>query len=159
MASSNAESGKQIHNKLWLWHDLKVFLRLGHVTWPRSVTWPLIKLKFLHNMSNWSRNSYWKFGGAARRRFPAIAEKPPGGRLNAPPPGRARVKAYFCFLAFGSMLKNSIFVNSKFRKNIFGNIFEFVKKKKLKKKLLHFSIGAVYTSLKLWGTVFRSKIG
>jgi len=32
VASSNPESGKVINNKLWLWQDLKIFLRLGHVT-------------------------------------------------------------------------------------------------------------------------------
>ena len=68
-------------------NDLKVFLRLGHVTWPGSVTWPLIKFKFLHDMSNWSRNSHWKFGGAARRRFYAIAKKTPGGSQEHPSSG------------------------------------------------------------------------
>ena len=36
-------------------------------------------------------NSYAKFGGAARRHFSAICEKPMGGHICAPPPGRARV--------------------------------------------------------------------
>ena len=40
-------------------------------------------------------NSYAKFGGATRRRFIAIHEKPEGGgRITAPPPDRARVKAF-----------------------------------------------------------------
>ena len=38
-------------------------------------------------------NSYAKFGGAARRHFSAICEKPMGGAHMCPPPGRARVKA------------------------------------------------------------------
>ena len=37
-------------------------------------------------------NSYAKFGGAARRRFSAICEKPLGGGHLCAPPGRARVK-------------------------------------------------------------------
>ena len=36
-------------------------------------------------------NSYAKFGGAARRHFSAICEKPMGGTYV--PPGRARVKS------------------------------------------------------------------
>ena len=36
-------------------------------------------------------NSYAKFGGAARRHFSAICEKPMGGAHMCPPPGRARV--------------------------------------------------------------------
>ena len=37
-------------------------------------------------------NSYAKFGGAARRRFSAICEKPMGAHMC--PPGRARVKKF-----------------------------------------------------------------
>ena len=37
-------------------------------------------------------NSYAKFGGAARRHFSAICEKPMGAHV---PPGRARVKGTF----------------------------------------------------------------
>jgi len=90
-ASLNPESGKVINNKLWLWHDLKVFLRLSHVTWSGSMTWPLIKFKFSHDMSNWSRNSYWKFGGAARRRFTLSQKNAEGVLKNTP--RRARVKS------------------------------------------------------------------
>ena len=36
-------------------------------------------------------NSYAKFGGAARRHFSAICEKPMGGGAHMCPPGRARV--------------------------------------------------------------------
>jgi len=32
MTLSNPESGKVINSKLWLRHDLKLFLTLGHVT-------------------------------------------------------------------------------------------------------------------------------
>ena len=38
-------------------------------------------------------NSYAKFGGAARRHFSAICEKPMGG-AHMCPPGRARVNVY-----------------------------------------------------------------
>ena len=38
-------------------------------------------------------NSYAKFGGAARRHFSAICEKPMGGHICAPP-GRARVRCH-----------------------------------------------------------------
>ena len=39
-------------------------------------------------------NSHAKFRGAARRGFSGIYEKPPGGRIFAPPVG-ARVKNHF----------------------------------------------------------------
>ena len=41
-------------------------------------------------MPNCWLNSYGKFGGATRRRFLAICEKPEG--VDIRPPGRARVK-------------------------------------------------------------------
>ena len=42
-------------------------------------------------MSNCWLNSYGKFGGATRRRFFAICEKPQGGGLKSNPPAGARV--------------------------------------------------------------------
>ena len=47
---------------------------------------------FFGNVSNCWLNSYGKFGGATRRRFFAICEKPEGGGVDIRPPGRARVK-------------------------------------------------------------------
>jgi hypothetical protein len=41
VALSNPESGKVINNKLWLWHDLKILLRLGHVGTPFPLEVPL----------------------------------------------------------------------------------------------------------------------
>ena len=48
-------------------------------------------LKFLHKVSNSIVSRYWKNGGAARRRFSAIREKPEGWAFFAPPPPPVRV--------------------------------------------------------------------
>ena len=66
-------------------------LRWRHLTWPRDLTWYDLGPKFLHNMRKGWLNSYAKFGGAARRHFSAICEKPMGGGHICAPPGRARV--------------------------------------------------------------------
>ena len=42
--------------------------------------------RFFRNVSNCWLNSYGKIGGATRRRFFAICEKPEGGLIFAPPP-------------------------------------------------------------------------
>jgi hypothetical protein len=54
VALSNPESGKVINNKLWLWHDLKIFLRLGLVGTPFPLEVPLLKKK---QSRKWSRSS------------------------------------------------------------------------------------------------------
>ena len=57
------------------------------------MTWPLVTwVKFLHKVSNSIVSRYWKNGGAARRRFSAIREKPEGRAFLPPPPSSARVK-------------------------------------------------------------------
>ena len=61
----------------------------GQVTYCDLVTWPLGSSgrRFFRNVSNCWLNSYGKFGGATRRRFFAICEKPQGGGgWNQPPP-------------------------------------------------------------------------
>ena len=63
----------------------------GQVTYCDLVTWPLGSSgrRFFRNVSNCWLNSYGKFGGATRRRFFAICEKPEGGvEINPPPPVR-----------------------------------------------------------------------
>ena len=52
----------------------------------------VIGSSFFFNVSNCWLNSYGKFGGASRRRFFAICEKPEGGGVISAPPGRAQVK-------------------------------------------------------------------
>ena len=61
---------------------------------PGGVTFGVSGSSFFGNVSNCWLNSYGKFGGATRRRFFAICEKPEGGggADNRPSPGRARVK-------------------------------------------------------------------
>ena len=72
-------------------YDLR--LRSGHLMCPGGVTFGVIGSSFFGNVSNCWLNSYGKFGGATRRRFFAICEKPEGGgRISAP--GRAQVKRY-----------------------------------------------------------------
>ena len=63
----------------------------GQVTYCDLVTWPLGSSgrRFFRNVSNCWQNSYGKFGGATRRRFFAICEKPGGVEIN--PPAGARV--------------------------------------------------------------------
>ena len=74
-------------------------------------------LIFWRNMRKRFENRYAKFGGAARRRFPAICEKPEGGggRKTAPP-GPARVKSQMLLI----MHK---FINKQLPK-AFDNMFE-----------------------------------
>ena len=74
-----------------LWHDVKLRktqleVRSLNVTWRRDLS----DHRFYGNVSNCWLNSYGKFGGATRRRFFAICEKPEGGCDIRPPPGRAR---------------------------------------------------------------------
>ena len=63
-------------------------LRSGHLMWPGGVTFGVIGSSFFRNVSNCWLNSYGKFGGATRRRFFAICEKPERGGGWYPPPPR-----------------------------------------------------------------------
>ena len=56
-------------------------------SWPKATC----DLKFCVTVLNWCPARYWKFGGAARRRFLAVQEKHKGDQI-APPPNGARVK-------------------------------------------------------------------
>ena len=58
-------------------------------TWSREL-WGHRVVVFIRNVSNCWLNSYGKFGGATRRRFFAICEKPYGGGgvKSTPPPVR-----------------------------------------------------------------------
>ena len=60
-------------------------LRSGHLMWAGGVTFGVIGSSFFGNVSNCCPNSYGKFGGATRRRFFAICEKPGGGVDIRPP--------------------------------------------------------------------------
>ena len=73
-------------------------LRSGHLIRPGHVTFGVSGSSFFGNVSNCWLNSYGKFGGATRRRFPAICEKPyggGGGGLKSTPPAGARVNPQF----------------------------------------------------------------
>ena len=64
------------------WHDDKLRktqheVRSFNATWSRDL-WGH-RVTFFGNVSNCWLNSYVKFGGATRRRFFAICEKPYGG--------------------------------------------------------------------------------
>ena len=62
-------------------------LRSGHLIRPGHVTFWVSGSSFFGNVSNCWLNSSGKFGGATRRRFLAICEKPYGGvEINPPPP-------------------------------------------------------------------------
>ena len=65
-------------------------LRSGHLLRPGHVTFGVIGSSFFRNVSNCWLNSYGKFGGATRRRFFAICEKPQGGGLKSTPPPPVR---------------------------------------------------------------------
>ena len=66
-------------------------LRSGHLIRPGHVTFGVSGSSFFGNVSNCWLNSYGKFGGATRRRFLAICEKPYGGGVEINPPAGARV--------------------------------------------------------------------
>ena len=68
-------------------------LRSGHLLRPGHVNFRVIGSSFFfRNVSNFWLNSYCKFGGATRRRFLAICEKPYWGVEITPPPRRAPVR-------------------------------------------------------------------
>ena len=76
--------------------NIQSFLRWGHLTWPGDLTLSDLGLKFSQSVRKRCMNSYAKNGGAPRRRFPAICEKPEGGGCsNTPPPAR-RGLTYCC---------------------------------------------------------------
>ena len=65
----------------------KSYLGSGHSMWPGDLTLESMSSKSTHNMWNACGNSYAIFLGAPRRRLFATHEKPPGGRISAPPIG------------------------------------------------------------------------
>ena len=82
----NAEGLKPIGYLVWPLRSLKVRNPFLTLTWPGDLTFSDLGLKFLHKVSNSIVSRYWKNGGAARRRFSAIREKPEGWAFFAPPP-------------------------------------------------------------------------
>ena len=87
-------SFKEFGSLVCLWHDVKLRktqleVRSLNVTWRRDL-WCHRVIVFFGNVSNCCLNSYGKFGGATRRRFSAICEKPEGGADNRPPPPAVR---------------------------------------------------------------------
>ena len=75
-------SFKEFGSPVCLWHDVKLRktqleVRSLTATWSRDL-WGHRSVVF-RNVSNSWLNSYGKFGGAMRRRFFAICEKPFGG--------------------------------------------------------------------------------
>ena len=80
---------------------------------PGHVTFGVIGSHFFGNMSNCWLNSYGKIGGATRRRFFAICEKPyGGGGVEINPPAGARVilcrmqrTEFRCFVPHFPLLK------------------------------------------------------
>ena len=87
----NSEGLKPIGYLVWPLRSLKVRNPFLTLTWPGDLTFGDLGLKFLHMVSNSIVSRYWKNGGAARRRFSAIREKPEGWAFFAPPPSSARV--------------------------------------------------------------------
>ena len=90
-------SFKEFGSLVCLWHDVKLRktqleVRSLTATWSRDL-WGQRVVVFFRNVSNCWLNSYGKFGGATRRRFYAICEKPYGGVEINPPPAGARVKS------------------------------------------------------------------
>ena len=74
-------------------------------------------LIFRRNMRKRCENRYAKFGGAARRRFPAICEKPEGGRKTAPPARRG------VSVLYGRVLLKSKILPRFCIKNAYINLF------------------------------------
>ena len=71
---------------MWPLRSLKVRNPFLNLTWPGDLTFGDLELKFWHKVCNSILSRYWKNGGAARRRFFAIREKPEGRAFFAPPP-------------------------------------------------------------------------
>ena len=69
---------------VWPLRSLKVRNPFLTLTWPGDLTFGDLGLNFLHKVSNSILSRYWQNGGAARRRFPAIREKPEGRAFFAP---------------------------------------------------------------------------
>ena len=88
----NTEGLKPIGYLVWPLRSLKVRNPFLTLTWPGDLTFGDLGLKFWHKVCNSILSRYWKNGGAARRRFSAIREKPEGRAFFAPPPSSARVK-------------------------------------------------------------------
>ena len=63
---------------------LNCVLRWRHITWPGGLTWYDLGSKFSHKMRKGWMNSYAKYGGASRRRYYAICEKPMGAHMCPP---------------------------------------------------------------------------
>ena len=81
-------SFKEFGSLVCLWHDVKLRktqleVRSLTATWSRDL-WGHRVVVFFRNVSNCWLNSYGKFGGATRRRFFAICEKPYGGLKSTP---------------------------------------------------------------------------
>ena len=81
----NAEGLKPIGYLVWPLRSLKVRNPFLTLTWPGDLTFGDLGLKFSHKVWNSIVSRYWKNGGAARRRFSAIREKPEGRAFFAPP--------------------------------------------------------------------------
>ena len=84
----NAESLKPIGYLVWPLRSLKVRNPFLTLTWPGYLTFGDLGLKFLHKVWNSILSRYWRNGGAARRRFSAIREKPEGRTFFAPSSAR-----------------------------------------------------------------------
>ena len=76
------------------------FLRWGHLTWPGDLTLGDLGPEFLQNVRKRCMNSCAKNGGAPRRRFPAIGEKPEWGCSNTPPARRGLSKQLLLLLRY-----------------------------------------------------------
>ena len=88
----NTEGLKPIGYLVWPLRSLKVRNPFLTLTWPGDLTFGDLGFKFLHKVSNSILSKYWKNGGAARRRFSAICEKPEGRAFLPPPPVRVLIK-------------------------------------------------------------------
>ena len=79
---------KPIRYLVWPLRSLKVRNPFLTLTWPGDLTFGDLGLKLLHKVSNSIARRYWKNGGAARRCFFAIREKPEGWAFFAPSSAR-----------------------------------------------------------------------
>ena len=75
-SSLSPVSLKSIGWKLWPVCDVEYFRRWGYFAWPGDLTSHDLRFKLAHNMWKICTDRCAKFGGAVRRRFPAISEKP-----------------------------------------------------------------------------------
>lgn len=103
MGVSTSESFKPFDEPLSPWHDRKVQNGSGQLTQPSDLALADLGSKFSQKACNSYVIRYWRFGGAARRRFSAILEKPEEAYFAPPPPVRVFINFWIILCPYLGM--------------------------------------------------------